>query len=115
MLHPAKFENLESEFVDLPEVFKNSLQNEVLEIKKLNKDSEKFWHVSKNICNIENAEYVIFSKYMGKEFHPQETFIFVNGTGKMICNLSGRELDLHHMLKDCDNLVENEEYTYNHK
>jgi hypothetical protein len=115
MVHPVKFENLESEFVDLPEVFKNSLQNEVLEIKKLNKASEKFQHVSKDICNIDKAEYVIFSKFMGKEFHQNETFIFVNHTGKMICNLSGRELDLHNMISDCDNLVESEEYTYNHK
>ena len=115
MVHHVKFENLEAEFVDLPEVFKNSLQNEVLEIKKLNKESDKFKHVSKDICNIANADYVIFSKYMGKEFHEHETFIFVNHTGQMVCNLSGREVDLYNMITDCDNLVETEDYTYNHK
>lgn len=115
MVRYVKFENLEDEFVNLPAVFKNSLQNEVLEIKKLNKESEKFKRLSTGECNINDAEYVIFSKYMGKEFHEQETFIFVDHTGKMICNLSGRELDLYNMIVDCDNLVETEDYACNHK
>jgi len=115
MVHHVKFENLEEEFVDLPQVFKNSLQNEVLEIKKLNKESEKFKHVSKDICNIDEAEYVIYSKYMGREYHEQETFIFVNDTGKMVCNLSGREIDLYNMIADCDNLVKTQEYVSTHK
>lgn len=34
MNHHIKFENLENELVDLQEVLKNSLQNEVLAIKK---------------------------------------------------------------------------------
>lgn len=115
MVHHVKFENLEDEFVDLPDVFKNSLQNEVLEIKKLNKESEKFKHVCKDICNIDEAEYVIFSKYMDKDYHDLETFIFVNHTGEMVCNLSGRELDLYNMIVECDNLVETQDYASSHK
>lgn len=110
-----KFENLESEFIDLPEVYKNSLQNEILEIKKINKDCEKFKNISKDIDGINNAEYVIFSKFMGKKFHELETFIFINHTGKTVCNLSGRELDLYNMIMDCDNLVQTEDYRYTHK
>lgn len=116
MVHSVKFENLEDEFVDLPDIFKNSLQSEVLEIKKLNKNSDKFKHICKDVCEtIDGAEYVIFSKYMGKEFHKSETFIFVNNTGKIICNLSGRELDLYNMIVDCNNLIETDDYVYNHK
>lgn len=115
MVHHVKFENLEEEFVDLPQVFKNSLQNEVLEIKKLNKESEKFKHVSQDICNIDEAEYVIYSKYMGREYHEHETFIFVNHTGKMVCNLSGREVYLYNMIADCDNLIKTQEYVSTHK
>jgi hypothetical protein len=116
MVRHVKFENLEDEFVDLPDVFKNSLQNEVLEIKKLNKQSEKYKHVCKDVCNIlDEAEYVIFSKYMSKEFHNLETFIFVNHTGKVVCNLSGREIDLYNMITDCNNLKETEDYSCTHK
>lgn len=116
MVRHVKFENLEDEFVDLPEVFKNSLQNEVLEIKKLNRESEKFQHLCQDVCKtIDGAEYVIFSKFMSREFHELETFIFVNHTGKVICNLSGRETDLYNMITDCDNLIETEEYSSNHK
>lgn len=113
MTHHVKFENLETEFVDLPQVFKNSLQNEVLTIKKLNKESKKYKDVTKSVCNIDKADYVIFSTYMGKEYHTLETFIFVNNTGEVVCNLSGRELDLYNMITDCENLIETETYPNN--
>lgn len=111
MKHRIKFENLEDELVDLQEVFKNSLQNEVLAIKKLDKSCEKFQRISDSVCDINKAEYVIFSEFMGKEFHSLETFIFVDSTGNMVCNLSGREIDLYNMLKECDNLIETPEYS----
>ncbi len=111
MKHHLKFENLEDELVDLQDVFKNSLQNEVLAIKKLDKNCEKFKYISENVCNINQAEYVIFSKFMGKEFHELETFIFIDLTGNMVCNLSGREIDLYNMIKECDNLIETPEYS----
>lgn len=110
MKHHVKFENLESELKDLPEVFKNSLQNEVLEIKKLDKETEKFKKVSKKTCDIKDAEYVLFSKFMGDEFHNIETFIFIDHTGNVVCDMSGIETDLYNMLMDCDNLIEAPEY-----
>jgi len=108
--HHIKFENLEEELVDLPEVLKNSLQNEVLAIKKIDKSCEKFKKASDSFCDLNAAEYVIFSKFMGKEYHNLETFIFVDSTGKNVCNLSGREIELYNMIKDCDNLIESEDY-----
>ena len=110
MVHHVKFENLESELVNLAEVFKNSLQNEVLTIKKLDKTSEKYKDITNSICDIDKAKYVIFSKYMCGEYHESETFIFINDTGEMVCNLSGRELELYNMITDCDNLIEKQEY-----
>ncbi len=110
MKHHIKFANLEEELVDLPEVLKNSLQNEVLAIKKIDKTCEKFKKVSDSFCDLNIAEYVIFSKFMGKEYHNLETFIFVDSTGKSVCNLSGREIELYNMIKDCENLIESEDY-----
>lgn len=110
MKHHIKFENLEDELVDLQEVLKNSLQNEVLAIKKIDKNCEKFKNVVDKFCDLSLAEYVIFSKFMGKEYHNLETFIFIDSTGKSICNLSGREIELYNMIKDCDNLIEAKDY-----
>jgi len=104
-----KFENLEEELVDLSDVLKNSLQSEVLSIKKLVKDCDKFKRISKAEPEIEKAEYVIFSKYMNKKFHDSEAFIFVDATGKNVCSLSGREIDLYDMIMDCKNLIEKKE------
>ncbi|WP_373000569.1 hypothetical protein [Sulfurimonas sp.] len=104
-----KFENLEEELVDLTDVLKNSLQSEVLSIKKLVKSCDKFKHISKTLCDLESAEYVIFSKYMSKKFHESEAFIFVDATGKNVCSLSGRDIDLYDMIMDCENLVEKKE------
>jgi superfamily II helicase len=106
----VKFENLEDELVDLPEILKNSLQKEVLEIRKLDKDTEKFRTLSENFCDLNSVVYVIFSKFMPKEYHELETFVFIDSTGKIVCNLSGRELDLYNMIKECDNLIESSEY-----
>jgi len=110
MKNHIKFANLEEELVDLPEVLKNSLQNEVLEIKKIDKSCEKFKNVADDFSDLDSAEYVIFSKFMSKEYHNLETFIFVDSTGKSVCNLSGREIELYNMIKDCENLIEAEDY-----
>jgi len=105
-----KFENLEEELVDLQEVLKNSLQKEILTIKQLDKDGEKFKNASKKVPELHDAEYVIFSVYMCENYHELETFIFVDVTGKTVCKISGREMDLYDMIKNCDRLVESKGY-----
>jgi hypothetical protein len=102
----TKFENLEEELVDLTDVLKNSLQSEVLSIKKLVKSCDKFKKISQSVHNLDAAEYVIFSKYMTKQFHESEVYIFVDASGKNVCNISGRDIDLYNMIMDCENLVE---------
>ncbi|MDH4945342.1 hypothetical protein [Sulfurimonas sp. C5] len=101
-----KYENLEDELTELEPVLKNSLQNEILTIKQLNKGSEKYNYVNDNVKNIENAEYVIYSTFMNENYHESEQFIFLDKTGKLVCTISGREMDLYDMIKDCENLVE---------
>jgi len=105
-----KFENLEEELVDLQTILKNSLQKEILDIKKLDKESNKFKEVSSKLPLLVDAEYVIYSKFMTKEFHKSESFVFVDSTGFTVCTLSGRDLDLYDMIKKCENLVESKEY-----
>jgi|FLOH01.1.fsa_nt_gi hypothetical protein len=107
-----KFENLEEELVNLPEVLKNSLQKEILTIKQLNKNGEKFAYVSKNISDLTDAEYVIFSAYMNRDYHDSESFIFIDSTGRQVCTLSGRDTDLYDMIKKCDKLVETHSHEF---
>ena len=108
--HDVKFVNLEDELTELPDVLKNSLQKEVLTIKSLNKDGKKFQSITEKFCNLDNAEYVIFSVYMCEDYHESESFVFIDKKGAQVCTISGRELDLYDMIKDCDNLVEQEKY-----
>lgn len=110
MKERLKFENLEEELHDLQDVLKNSLQNDVLEIRKVDRSCEKFKKLSGDFSDITAAQYVIFSKFMPKEYHDMETFVFVDSTGKTICNLSGRDIDLYNMVKECDNLIQNDKY-----
>ena len=105
-----KFENLEEELIDLQDVLKNSLQKEVLDIKQINKESEKFQDVSRKFPLLEAVEYVVYSKFISKEFHDSESFIFINKTGKTVCTLTGRDLDLYEMLQKCEKLRETQAY-----
>lgn len=106
----VKFENLEDELFNLQDVLKNSLQQEVLTIKKLDKEGKKFNSIVDKFCNLKEAEYVIFSVHMCKDYHESESFVFVDKSGKTVCTISGRELDLYDMIKNCDNLVEANKY-----
>ena len=110
MKERIKFENLEDELCDLQGILKNSLQHDVLEIRKVDKTCNKFKKLSGVHCDLSDAEYVIFSKFMPKEYHDMETFVFIDSTGNTICNLSGRELDLYNMIKECDNLIPTGEF-----
>jgi hypothetical protein len=105
-----KFENLEEELADLQDVLLNSLQKEVLDIKQLNKESQKFQTVSQQFPILKEAEYVIYSRFMTKEFHESESFIFVDKTGHSVCTLTGRDLDLYEMIRKCENLIEAQTY-----
>lgn len=106
----TKYENLEKELVNLPNVLKNSLQKEILTIKELDRNSKKFKNIVSNIQSIENAMYVIFSSYMCENYHESEVFMFINSTGEVVSNISGREIDLYDMIKDCEILIESKPY-----
>lgn len=110
MKNRVKFENLEEELVDLTDILKNSLQNDVLEIRRIDKSCDKFKKASTEFGDLSLAEYVIFSKFMPKEYRNLETFVFVSKTGETVCNMSGRDLELYNMLKSCDNLIEAKDY-----
>ncbi|MBD3797307.1 MAG: hypothetical protein IE887_06130 [Campylobacterales bacterium] len=44
---------------------------------------------------------------MNECYHESEQFVLVDKKGKIVCTISGREMDLYDMIKNCENLVEN--------
>lgn len=106
----TKFENLEEVMVDLQDVLKNSLQNAILDIKELNKESVKYNKVIQKFPDLKSAQYVIYSKYMTKEFHESEKFVFVDKIGHTVSTLTGKDLDLYDMIKKCELLKESKEF-----
>ena len=106
---PDKFSNLEERLPKLQQVLCASLQTDFLEIRKIDKSCEKFQKLAEKIPEIKSAVYVIFSKYIKREDHENETFVFIDGEGESVCHVSGRDIALYGMLEGCG-LEVSEEY-----
>ncbi len=96
-----KFIDLESRLPKLQEVLCTSLQNDFLEIKRINRECEKFQKLAENHPELAGSVYVIFSKYIKRENHQNETFVFIGEDGETVCHISGREIALYGMLEGC--------------
>lgn len=109
MRETKKYANIEEELPKLPVVLLNTIQSDVLEIKKIDKTCEKFLKASSKITELQDAYYVVYSKYIDKENHKYEKFIFLGKDGEELFNLSGLELELYGLLA-CTNLCYTDEY-----
>ncbi len=108
-----KYDNLHELLPELLPVLQESVQSEILEIGKIDKASEKFRTIHDRFPILDEAVYVIFSKFIKKCEHEYETFIFLDEKGHSIAHISGRELTLHGILKPCEEFSISEEYLYN--
>ena len=106
-----KYSNIDERFPELVDVLKNSIQSEFLEIKHINKSCSKFIDLSEKNPALKECEFVVFSKYIKKDDHKHEMFAFIDDRGKIICHLSGRELELYGMLEGCYDLEMNDEFS----
>ena len=93
----------------LPTVLLNTIQSDVLEIKKVNKTCEKYLKACSKIPKINDACYVVYSKYIKKRDHQYEKFIFLDKDGVEIFDVSGSKMELYGLLS-CNNLSLSEEY-----
>ncbi|MEE8589192.1 MAG: hypothetical protein V3S80_07600 [Sulfurimonadaceae bacterium] len=107
-----KYSNLHEVLPELLPVLKDSVQSDLLEIRKIDATSDKCHLVKEDFPVLENAVYVIYSKYIKKSEHPHETFIFLDEHGKSIAHISGRELALYGIIKPCEEFSVSDEYTY---
>ena len=107
-----KYDNIESELPLLPNVLLETIQSEFLEIQKLDRECVKFNSVSTKMPELLDATYVVFSKFIKKEEHKYEKFIFVNDQGKIIASMSGQDMELYGLLEPQCGLKLSEEYEH---
>ncbi len=108
-----KYTNIESELPNLQSILKDSLQKEVLDIKILDNNCDKYHSECQNCPLLDKAKYVVFSPYVQKEYRSYEHFVFLDHSGETLCYKSGRNFDLFGMLKPCINLELSDESHFN--
>ena len=104
-----KYENIEIELPKLPKVLLNTIQSDVLEIRRVEKSCDKYLSACEKIPEIKGAAYVVYSKYIDKSNHKYEKFIFLGEEGEELFDVSGIEMDLYGLLS-CTNLKHSKEY-----
>ena len=110
MLGIEKYDNLKDVIPNLIPVLRDAIQSEFLEIKKINKECEKFIASCEHFPELEKSEYVIFSHHIKKNEHKYEMFVFIDGEGNVVRHISGAEMELYGLLNACTNLHISDEY-----
>ncbi len=105
-----KYDNLKEVMPKLQEVLAEAIQSEFLEIKKINKECEKFIATCEQFPELKQAEYVIFSQYIKKNEHKNEIFVFIDAEGGIVRYVTGRDMELYGLLDSCSNLHLSEEF-----
>jgi hypothetical protein len=110
MLGIEKYDNLKDVMPNLMPVLRDAIQSEFLEIKKINRECEKFIASCTHFPELAKAEYVIFSQHIKKNEHKYEMFVFIDAVGSIVCHISGADMELYGLLDSCTNLHISDEY-----
>lgn len=105
-----KYDNLKEVIPNLMPVLRDAVQSEFLEIKKIEKECEKYIATCEQFPELKKAEYVIFSHHIKKNEHKYEIFVFIDGEGNTVRHITGAEMELYGLLGSCSNLHISEEY-----
>lgn len=105
-----KYDNLKDVIPRLQLVLVEAIQSEFLEIKKVDKECEKYIILSDKIPELQKAEYVIFSHHIKKNEHKNETFVFIDSMGVIVRHVTGREMELYGLLEPCSDLHVSEQF-----
>lgn len=105
-----KYDNLKEVMPNLLPVLVDAIQTDFLEIKRINKECEKYIASCEHFPELKEAHYVIFSHHIKKNEHKNEIFVFIDGEGGIIRHLTGREMELYGLLASCSNLHLSDEY-----
>lgn len=105
-----KYDNLKEVIPKLLPVLREAIQSEFLEIKKIDKECEKFIETSERFPELKKAEYVIFSQHIKKNEHKYEIFVFIDMEGNTVRHITGAEMELYGLLGSCTSLHVSDEY-----
>ncbi|MDD5160707.1 MAG: hypothetical protein PHI47_11685 [Sulfuricurvum sp.] len=105
-----KYDNLKEVIPNLMPVLRDAIQSEFLEIKKIDKECEKYIATCEQFPELKKAEYVIFSHHIKKNEHKYEIFVFIDGEGNTVRHITGADMELYGLLGSCSNLHVSEEY-----
>jgi len=105
-----KYSNLQERLPALKKVLLDSIQGDILEIKKVRLSCEEYEGVCQKFPKLSQAEFVIYSPYVEKNYHAFESFIFLDNKGNEVCHISGQDMALYGMLEPCKELLLSEEY-----
>jgi len=105
-----KYENIETELPKLQKVLMDAIQSDFLEIKGVNKECEKYLKACSQIPQLQDAHFVVYSKYIKKSDHRYEKFIFLDKEGHEVCVVNGQEMALYGLLEPCMSLSLSKEY-----
>lgn len=105
-----KYDNLKEVMPNLLPVLIEAIQSDFLEIRKIDRECEKYIATCDRFPELKNAEYVIFSQHIKKNEHKNEMFVFIDGKGNMVRHIPGFEMELYGLLGSCTDLHLSDEY-----
>jgi len=105
-----KYTNLKEKLPDLQQVLLDAIQTEFLEVQSIDRTCEKYLATCEKVPALNDAYWVVYSKYIKKSDHRYEKFIFLNETGKEVCTVSGQDMELYGLLSSCMSLELSKEY-----
>ena len=106
-----KYDNLKEVMPHLQPVLVEAIQSDFLEIKKINKECQKYIDSCEQIPELKKAEYVIFSHHIKKNEHKYEIFVFIDAQGNIVRHVTGREMELYGLLGSCTQLHLSDEFS----
>lgn len=105
-----KYANIQEQLPNLQPVLRDAIQTDFLEVQSIDRTCDKYIGACEKIPDLNNAAYVVYSPYVKKSDHRYERFIFLDDTGKEVCNVSGQEMELYGLLSSCMSLELSKEY-----
>ncbi len=105
-----KYVNIEKELPDLTPVLKEALQTDVLYIKKVDKECEHYRKECLHVDLLTQTHYIVYSPYVKASDHEREHFVLLNETGRTICHIGGKNVEISGLIQPCKNLKLSDTY-----
>lgn len=100
----SKYINLDTVLPRITDVLKDAIQQEVLAIRKIDRNCPQYAQITALHPEISQADYVVYSPHVRRSDHRFEHFVFLDIQGEKVCHTNGTEMELYGLLKPCTSL-----------